>query len=229
MEKKRILVCDDEPDYLEAVKRILSNEGYTVIAASKGKEALDKIVNSLPDLVILDWKLPDISGIDICKELKNKIETRAIPIILLTVKSTETDIVLGLETGADDYVTKPFSPGVLLARVRTALRRKEYGKEEEKIITSGYIVLNLEKHSCHVKGKEIYLTAKEFDLLAMLIKKEGKVLTRTFLCESIWGYEYFGTTRTVDMTVGRLRKKLADQSDRIETLPNLGYCLREKT
>ena len=224
MEKKRILVCDDEESYLEMITNLLEDEGFMVIQAMKGQEAIEKASKSLPDLIILDWRLPDISGLEVTRKLRQKEKTKSIPIIMLTIKSSESDTVLGLEVGADDYMTKPFSGQVLLARIRANIRRKKFALgEDEHAIEDSDISINLDYNTCSVKGKKIDLTFQELHLLFTLLKRKNKVLTRNFLTETVWGFEYFGTTRVVDMTIARLRKKLGSYGNYIETIKNVGY------
>lgn len=230
MEKKRILICDDEESYMEMITHLLEDEGFVVIQAAKGREAIEKALKSVPDLIVLDWRLPDISGLEVTRELRQQEKTKKIPIIMLTIKSSEADTVLGLEVGADDYMTKPFSGQVLLARVRANLRRKAFFPgEEEGDVEIGDININLGNNSCSIKNKKIDLTYQELCLLYTLIKRKNRVLTRNFLTEAVWGFEYFGTTRIVDMTIARLRKKLGNLGNCIETVKNVGYKFSEES
>lgn len=228
MAKQKILVVDDEPDLVELVKDILERNDYSVISAGNADLAIKKVRESKPDLIILDLNLPGIGGIEVCRILKKDKKTSSIPIIMLTVKSAESDKIAGLEAGADDYVTKPFSTGELVARVRAVLRRLLYVGEQGEVLVSGNIRLDSTEHTVYVKNKEINLTPKEFNLLYVLMKKKGKVLSRTFLMETIWGYEYLGATRTVDVHVRHLREKLGEEAERIETIEGVGYKLGDE-
>jgi len=223
--KQKILVVDDEPDLVEMVKDVLERNDYSVISAGNADLAIKKVRESKPNLIILDLNLPGIGGIEVCRILKQDKQTSSIPIIMVTVKSTETEKIAGLEAGADDYMTKPFSTGELVARVRAVLRRIVYAGEEGEVLVSGDIKLDSTEHMVYVKNKQINFTPKEFNLLYMLIKKKGKVLSRTFLMENIWGYEYVGGTRTVDVHVRHLREKLGEEAKKIETVEGIGYKL----
>mgnify|MGYP001024855749 CR=1 FL=1 len=223
MAKEKILVVDDEPDLVELVKDVLERNDYSVISAGNADLAIKKVRQSKPDLIILDLNLPGIGGIEVCRILKRDKKTSSIPIIMLTVKSTETDKIAGLEAGADDYMTKPFSTGELVARVKAVLRRILYVGEQKEVLVSGDIRLDSTEHMVYVKNKPIDLTPKEFNLLYLLMKKKGKVLSRTFLMENIWGYEYLGGTRTVDVHVRHLREKLGKEAEKIETIEGVGY------
>jgi two-component system alkaline phosphatase synthesis response regulator PhoP len=203
----------------------LQKEGFKTIVAYDGEEALDKVTANHPDLVILDLMLPGLDGLEVCKILKKEPKTSNIPIIMLTAKSQETDKIVGLELGADDYVTKPFSPKELLARIKAVLRR---GKEKtvlSEIFTRGDLVIDFPKITVKVKNKTVELTAKEFELLKTLIGAKGRVLSRDYLLETIWGFDKAMEieTRTVDVHIRTLRKKLKNESHRIVTVKNYGY------
>lgn len=228
MAKQKILVVDDEPDLVELVKDVLERSDYLVISARNADLAIKKIRESKPDLIILDLNLPGIGGIEVCRILKEDKKTSSIPIIMLTVKSTETDKISGLEAGADDYMTKPFSTAELVARTRAVLRRTLYAGEPGEVLVSGDIRLDSTEHMVYVMNKQIDLTPKEFDLLYLLMKKKGKVLSRTFLVENIWGYEYLGGTRTVDVHVRHLRGKLGKEGKKIGTVEGVGYKFIEE-
>ncbi|KHO62798.1 ArsR family transcriptional regulator [Thermoanaerobacter sp. YS13] len=228
-----VLVIEDEVHILELLRYNLEAAGYKVITSENGKEGLDKALEEKPDLVILDLMLPDVDGLEICKILKKNDETKNIPIIMLTAKSEEFDKVLGLELGADDYITKPFSVRELLARIKAVLRRTQLSEEEEKeeIIKFGDIVIDTGKHLVYKKGKVLELTLKEFELLKLLSQNMGKVLTRDYLLDKVWGYEYAGETRTVDVHIRHLRKKIEDDDKSpvyIETVRGIGYKLNDK-
>ncbi|MFB0527004.1 MAG: response regulator [bacterium] len=228
MAKQKILVVDDEPDLVELVKDVLERNNYFVISARNADLAIKKVRESKPDLIILDLNLPGIGGIEVCRILKRDRKTSSIPIIMLTVKSTETDKIAGLEAGADDYMTKPFSTAELVARTRAVLRRILYAGEPGEVLVSGDIRLDSTEHMVYVKDEQIDLTPKEFNLLYLLMKKKGKVLSRTFLIENIWGYEYLGGTRTVDVHVRHLREKLGEEGKKVETVEGVGYKFIEE-
>ncbi|MDH5173754.1 MAG: response regulator transcription factor [Elusimicrobiota bacterium] len=228
MAKQKILVVDDEPDLVELVKDVLERNNYWVISARNADIAIKKVRVSKPDLIILDLNLPGIGGIEVCRILKRDKKTSSIPIIMLTVKSTETDKIAGLEAGADDYMTKPFSTAELVARTRAVLRRILYAGEPGEVLAAGDIRLDSTEHMVYVADEQIDLTPKEFNLLYLLMKKRGKVLSRTFLIENIWGYEYLGGTRTVDVHVRHLREKMGKEGKKIETVEGVGYKFVEE-
>ena len=224
MAQETILVIEDEKNILELVKYNLEKEGYQVLTASRGDLAVELARKNKPSLLVLDLMLPEIDGLEICKILKNNEKTSGIPIIMLTAKSQESDKVVGLELGADDYVTKPFSPRELVARVKAVLRR---GREKpvDKILRAGALEMDTAKHRVTLKGKPLELTAKEYDLLKTLLAADGRVLSRDFLLETVWGYQGSVNieTRTVDMHIGQLRKKLKTEGEQIVTIKNVGY------
>jgi DNA-binding response OmpR family regulator len=223
----RILVIDDEPHIVELVRYNLSQEGFVVDVAYDGHDALEKARTNPPDLVILDLMLPYVDGLEVCRHLRRQT---SVPILMLTAKDSEHDRVLGLESGADDYVTKPFSPRELVARVRAILRRT--GRDDVRAdapLAAGRLTLNALTHEVRLGERPIELTAKEFDLLRLLMGHPNQVFTRDFLLEHIWGYEYFGSTRTVDMHISRLREKIEDDPDAptfIVTVRGVGYKLK---
>lgn len=225
-----IAIVEDEPNIVELVKYNLDREGYRTIAANDGRKGLELIRQELPDLVILDLMLPELDGITVCKLLRADVTTKSIPIIILTAKSEEADRVLGLEMGADDYVTKPFSPRELVARVRAVLRRSGNIEDgEPDIMEIGDIRMDLRQHLVKVRGEEVELTPKEFDFLKLLLLNPGRAFTREFLLEHLWGYEYFGDTRTVDVHVRRLRQKIEGDAAEplyLETVRGVGYRFR---
>ena len=231
---KKILVVDDEKPILDIIKFNLTKEGYDVYTAEDGQEALDKVEEVLPDLIILDLMLPKVDGLEVAREVRKKYE---MPIIMVTAKDTELDKVLGLEMGADDYVTKPFSNRELIARVKTNLRRQATvvasAQSEEKEKSSDIVIGNLTIHpEAYVVSKNdenIELTHREFELLYYLAKHIGQVMTREHLLQTVWGYDYFGDVRTVDVTVRRLREKIEDNPSRpvwLVTRRGVGYYLR---
>jgi two-component system alkaline phosphatase synthesis response regulator PhoP len=226
----KILVVDDEPFIVELVKFNLESAGYEVITASDGHEALKLIEKEHPDLIILDIMLPGIDGMEICRALRFKRETRDIPVILLTAKTGEIDKVLGLEMGADDYITKPFSPRELVARVRAVLRRTDKKARSEELIKAGPVVIDVDRHEVFVDGKKKDFTPKEFELLKLLASNPGKVFSREYLLENVWGYDYLGDTRTVDVHIRHLRQKIEKNSEDpkyIKTVRGVGYKFNE--
>lgn len=216
-----ILVADDDIAMRETVQGLLKTIDLESVAASNGKEALQLVESEKPDLLILDWTMPQMDGWEVCRNLRNNPKTRNLPVMMLTAKSTDEDEIICLEAGADDFVAKPFKSDLLLARVKALLRR--YHDEAQNEIEANGIYINLEKHIVKVNNEEINIWPKEFDLLYFLIKKQGTVVSRDTLLECVWGYEYFGTTRTVDATMKRLREKLGFASDNIQTVKGVGY------
>ncbi len=225
---KKVLIVEDEKDILQLVKLYLEKEGYRIVTASTGSEGLAQVRSEKPDLIVLDLMLPEIDGLEICKRLRSAPDTAMLPIIMLTAKAEESDTIIGLELGADDYVTKPFSPKTLVARVKALFRRLERKPEDGPTrFTYGTLILDLTRHEVTVKGKEVPLTAKEFGLLEHLLRHPGRVLTRDVLLNAVWGYEYYGTTRTVDVHIRRLKQKLPLLDDAILSVKSLGYKLKE--
>ena len=224
MSQETVLVIEDEKNIVELLKFNLEEAGFRVLKSLKGDEGLELANKQKPNLILLDLMLPGLNGIEVCKVLKNNSNTEHIPVIILTAKGEETDKVLGLELGADDYMTKPFSPRELVARVKAVLRR---GKEKpsSKVLRAGFIEIDLDKHIVLLKKKSIELTSKEFDLLKELIQSKGRVLSREQLLEKIWGYDesLHIETRTVDMHILQLRRKIKSEAERIVTVKNVGY------
>ena len=227
MNKAKILVVDDEKDIIELVSYNLEKEGFKVISATAGEKALELVSNEEPEIIILDLMLPGIDGLDVCRELKRSDQTSSIPIIMLTAKGEESDIVIGLELGADDYITKPFSPRVLVARVKAVLRRLESKKEEEDIIRINQLSIDLVRHQVTYRGKILTLTSTEFNLLILLAQNRGKVFTRDQILDKAWKEESFVVDRTVDVHVRRLRQKLGQASRFIETVRGVGYRFKD--
>lgn len=226
---KKILIVEDERDILQLVKMYLEKEGFRVLTASTGSEGLKLTKSEKPDLIILDLMLPEIDGLEVCKRLRSAPDTAMLPIIMLTAKAEESDTVIGLELGADDYVTKPFSPKALVARVKAMFRRIDRSQREtQTVYRYGPVVMDLSRHEVTVRDKEVPLTAKEFGLLEHLLRNPGRVLTREVLLNSVWGYDYFGTTRTVDVHVRRLKQKIAELDEAILSVKSLGYKLKER-
>jgi two-component system, OmpR family, phosphate regulon response regulator PhoB len=221
-----ILVVEDEDSLATLLQYNLEKEGYQVSVAGDGEEALMQVDERLPDLVVLDWMLPKISGIEVCRRLRQRSETRNVPIIMLTARSEESDRVRGLDTGADDYLSKPFSMTELAARIRAVLRRLRPGLAEDRV-RYGDIVVDRVAHRVKRGGKEIHLGPTEFRLLDYLIQHPGRVFSREQLLDAVWGSDVYVEARTVDVHVGRLRKALnaADGADPIRTVRSAGYSL----
>lgn len=233
MANEKILVVDDEEHILELIQFNLISAGFQVSTAINGEEALKLCSQEQPDLVLLDIMLPGIDGLEVCRRLKSQSDTKFIPIIMITAKGEEIDKIVGLELGADDYITKPFSVRELIARVKALLRRTRISMPEDvedKIIKIGGLVINSSTYEVYKDQKKIELTLKEFELLKLLVLNKGKVLTRDFLLDKVWGYEYYGETRTVDVHIRHLRQKLeeADCAKYIETVRGVGYKFNYK-
>jgi DNA-binding response OmpR family regulator len=225
---KKILVVEDEADILHLVTLYLEKEGFRLYTAGTGVQALKLVKEERPDLIILDLMLPELDGLEVCKKIRMNADTAMIPILMLTAKAEESDTVIGLELGADDYVTKPFSPKALVARVKALLRRTDRSAGEAQAIHRyNSLVIDLSRHEVKVQDREIQLTAKEFGLLEHLVRNMGRVLTRDVLLNAIWGYDYYGTTRTVDVHVRRLKQKIPLLHDAIVSVKSLGYKLRD--
>ena len=225
MAGESILVVDDEEHILELIKFNLEKNGYKVITSTNGIEALELVRKELPQLLLLDLMLPGMDGYDVCKEIRKDNSISSTPIIMLSAKGEELDKILGLELGADDYITKPFSVRELLARVKAMLRRTTI-QIIDKTYRFGNILIDFEKHEVLKDGEKVELTLKEFELLEMLTKNKGRVMTRDFLLDEIWGYEYIGETRTVDVHIRHLRQKIEvdDKNPKhIETVRGIGY------
>lgn len=227
MKKAKILVVDDERDIIELVSYNLEKEGFKVISATDGEKALELVPSEKPEIIILDLMLPGIDGLDVCRELKRNDQTSSIPIIMLTAKGDESDIVIGLELGADDYITKPFSPRILIARVKAVLRRIESRKEEDKLIRIDQLSIDLVRHQVTYREKILALTSTEFNLLILLAQNRDKVFTRDQILERAWKEESFVVDRTVDVHVRRLRQKLGQASQFIETVRGVGYRFKD--
>ncbi len=218
----RILAVDDEQNILELVKLYLTREGYQVETAARGGEALPKLIQFNPDLVILDLMLPDTDGFEVCRQIRAKSQ---VPILMLTARREDVDKIVGLEMGADDYMTKPFNPRELTARIKAILRRYQTGQNISELIELGKLRIDLSKHETSVENKQLLLRTKEFALLATFAQYPGSVFSREKLLEIVWGFDYYGETRTVDVHVNHLREKLAGSGVNIETLRGIGYKL----
>ncbi len=228
MPKERILVVEDEEDIQELIRYNLSQEGYHSVVVDSGEEALAEVLRNPPRLILLDLMLPGMSGLEVCKTLKTNPKTLAIPIIMVTARSEESDIIVGLELGAEDYITKPFSPKVLLARVRACLRRKM------KEIPPDHVALHLDqlivdpvRHQVTVAGQAVDLTATEFRVLHFLARKPGWVFTRQQIVDAVKGEDYAVTERSVDVQMVGLRRKLGPCAECIETIRGVGYRFKE--
>ncbi len=223
MSSGTVLVVDDEKNIVQLAKMYLASEGYTVDSAFDGADALDKVKARRPDLVVLDLMMPKVDGWEVCRRLRQETD---IPIIILTARGDDVDKILGLELGADDYVTKPFNPRELVARVKAVLRRYDPGERLTRRLSVGDIQIDLDKREVLVGEKTVTLRAKEFDLLAAFAKHVGVVLDRERLLNMVWGYDYLGDTRTIDVHVTWLRDKIsASQNVRIQTVWGVGYKL----
>jgi len=225
--KSKILVVDDEPDTIELITFNLRNAGYEVITAADGAEALRKAKAQTPSLIILDLMLPEVDGLEVNKMLRAEAATAHIPVLMLTAKAGEVDRILGLELGAKDYVTKPFSPRELILRVRNILRQGESKPSEQKVYRFGELTIDLERHMVTVGGKAIELTATEFRLLALLAQRRGRVQSREQLLQDVWHYDSIIDTRTVDTHMRRLREKLGKAAKYLDTVRGVGYRFLE--
>jgi two-component system alkaline phosphatase synthesis response regulator PhoP len=228
MSGEKILVVDDEENIRELVRYNLAREGYQVTTVGSGEEALKQASSKLPDLIVLDLMLPGMDGFAVCRQLKSDPRTAHIPIVMLTVKGEESDIVVGLELGADDYITKPFSPKVLLARLKAVLRRRE--KEpvgESDVMTIGDLMIHPGRHEVLVQGKPVKLTSTEFRILHLMARKPGWVFTRYQIVDAARGDNIAVTARSVDFHITSLRRKLGPCSDYIETVWGVGYRFKE--
>jgi DNA-binding response OmpR family regulator len=223
----KVTIIEDDPDIAGLVEHYLAAEGFKVNHARDGIDGLKRVKAAPPDLVVLDLMLPGLDGLDVCKALRAAPATASLPILMLTAKGEESDKVIGLELGADDYLTKPFSPKELVARVKSLLRRKARQEPAVPVYTYKELKLDQERHEVTFKGKDVQLTAKEFALLQQLLENPGRVLTRQTLLDRVWGYQSDVTTRTVDVHIRRLREKIPMLSDMIVTVKSLGYKLKD--
>jgi DNA-binding response OmpR family regulator len=223
-----ILVAEDDRDIADLIAHYLQRAGWTPHIVGSGDDALVSARQHLPDLVILDVMLPGMSGLEVCRALRTNAATAALPIIMVTARAEETDRIVGLDIGADDYISKPFSPNELVARVRALMRRSRRAEPEAPAIHFGPLVMDLERHTVIDQGREVKLTAKEFLLLQYLLQHRGRVLSRDLLLGDVWGYRYTGGTRTVDVHVRRLREKLPVLVNALVTVKQFGYKLEEQ-
>jgi DNA-binding response OmpR family regulator len=220
MERGTVVVVDDEPNIADLVELYLRREGYRVHKAGSGKAALDAVAQHRPRLVVLDVGLPDVDGLEVCRQLR---QTSQIPVIFLTARDGEIDRVLGLELGADDYVTKPFSPAELVARVKAVLRRADGGPSSD-VLQAGGVTIDAGRREVVVDGDVVPFTTKEFDLLRFLAERSGLALSRHQILDGVWGYDWFGDVRTVDVHIAQVRKKVGDALQ-ISTVRGVGYRL----
>ena len=218
---ERVLIVDDDPDIQRLVSYNLGQAGFQVTTASSGRLALETVQTHPPDLIILDIMMPDIDGMEVCRTLRQRETSRRIPIIMLTARGEEIDRVVGFELGADDYVMKPFSPRELVLRVKSIFRR--LGEQRTEALRVGKIQLIPQRRQVIVNNEQVVLTAKEFDLLHELMQARGNVLTREFLMDKVWGYHGEATSRTLDTHVRRLREKLGDEGEMVQTVRSVGY------
>jgi two-component system phosphate regulon response regulator PhoB len=225
--KPKILVVEDEPDAAELVEFNLKAAGFDVVSAADGTAALERARMHVPDLILLDLMLPEVDGLEVCKIVRRDPATSAIPIIMLTAKAAELDRVLGLELGADDYITKPFSPRELVLRVKNLLRRRRNDSAKSEHIHSGDLVIDVPRHFVAVAGKSVDLTATEFKLLTVLAQRRGRVQSREQLLRDVWEYDSLIDTRTVDTHMRRLREKLGGAAGLLETVRGVGYRFGE--
>ncbi len=227
--KPKILVVDDEPDALEVLGFKLREAGFVPLFATDGLKALAAIRAERPDLVVLDLMLPELDGLEVCKILRRDPATASIPVLMLTAKAAEVDRVVGLELGADDYVTKPYSPRELILRIRKLLKRTKAAEDPGEHISFGVIEIDVPRHIARIEGQPVTLTATEFNLLAILAKRRGRVQTRERLLQDVWGYETAIDTRTVDTHMRRLREKIGPAAAYLETIRGVGYRFRAET
>ncbi|MEM7626993.1 MAG: response regulator transcription factor [Planctomycetota bacterium] len=227
MDDTRILLVEDERDLLELLKYNLDREGYSVSTAETGEDGLKIVRTQPPDLILLDLMLPSMDGLEVCRSLKARPDTASIPVIMLTAKGEESDIVAGLELGADDYITKPFSPRILMARIKAVLRRAEADGEERRTLEAGGVRIDMDRHEVLVEGETVDLTATEFKLLTLLVSRPARVFTRQQIIDAL--HEGFAavTDRSVDVQVVALRRKLGPAGKRIETVRGVGYRFKD--
>jgi DNA-binding response OmpR family regulator len=223
----RVLVVEDSPDIAELIAHYLTGAGYGVTVIGNGADGLRLARQAPPDAIVLDLMLPGMDGLHVCQALRGDASTAAIPVIMLTARGEEADRIRGLELGADDYLTKPFSPKELVARVAALLRRVQRPSAAPKVLTYGPLTIDIDRHLVHLGGDEVKLTAKEFLLLQYLIEHRGRVLSRDLLLTDVWSYQYTGGTRTVDVHIRRLREKLPYLSAAITTIKQFGYKLED--
>jgi two-component system alkaline phosphatase synthesis response regulator PhoP len=221
----RILVAEDDPDIGNLLDHYLKKAGFIATVVTSGREVMPQIKRQAPDLVVLDIMLPGLDGLEVCRAIRSDPHSAAIPIIMLTARGEESDRIVGLELGADDYITKPFSPNEVVARIRALLRRAHRAAPADNRLTYGSLTVDVDRHVVKVDGEDVKLTAKEFLLLQYLMQHRGRVLSRDLLLSDVWSYSYTGGTRTVDVHVRRLREKVPMLADAIVTVKQFGYKL----
>jgi DNA-binding response OmpR family regulator len=225
MASRRALVVEDDPDIVELLAHYLRADGWSVDAVEDGRKALERIRAESYQLLVLDLQLPGMDGLALCTEVRRDKRTRDVAVVMLTARGDETDRIVGLELGADDYIVKPFSPKELVARVRALFRRLARTQDTEEPLALGALEVDRTRHTVRLEGRPVHLTAKEFALLVALLEAGGRVLSRRKLLEDVWGYSYAEGTRTVDVHVRRLREKLPELAASIVTVKSLGYRL----
>ena len=223
----RILVAEDDPDIASLLAHYLQRAGFEADMVSSGRDVMPRIKKAPPDLLLLDIMLPGLDGLEVCRAVRSDEHTAATPIIMITAKGEESDRIVGLELGADDYITKPFSPNEVVARIRALLRRATRTGPGDGRLTYGPLTMDVDRHMVRIHDEEVRLTAKEFLLLQYLMQHRGRVLSRDLLLSDVWGYSYTGGTRTVDVHVRRLREKLPFLTDALVTVKQFGYKLLE--
>jgi two-component system phosphate regulon response regulator PhoB len=226
MARERILLIEDEPDIAEVLQYNLEKEGFEVELAHRGDTGLEALRRQPPDLVLLDLMLPGVGGLELTRMLKREAATARLPIVMLTARGEEVDRIVGLELGADDYISKPFSPREVVLRVKAVLRRRQPQESDSERLEIGGIQLDVSGHQLRLRGEEVPLTATEFRLLRLLMERAGRVQTRGQLLSDVWGYAEDIDSRTVDTHIRRLRRKLGSEAERIETVIGVGYRLR---
>ena len=223
----RILVAEDDPDIASLLTHYLQRAGFEAEMVGTGADVLPRMRKAPPDLLLLDIMLPGLNGLEVCRAVRGDPHTAAVPIIMVTAKDEESDRIVGLELGADDYITKPFSPNEVVARIRALLRRAQRTRPADGRLTYGPLTVDVDRHLVRVDARDVRLTAKEFLLLQYLMQHRGRVLSRDLLLSDVWGYSYTGGTRTVDVHVRRLREKVPFLTDAIVTVKQFGYKLVE--
>ena len=225
----KVLIVEDDPDIVDILSYNLKQADLKVKSVPDGSSALAEVKRRLPDLILLDLMLPKVDGLEVCRLLKSEPETKNVPIIMITAKGEEVDRIVGLELGADDYITKPFSPREVVLRVRSILKRSvaDFQKEITAKIEANGVIIDIDRRQVNYKGKSIDLTATEFDLLSILAKTPGRVFTRNLLMDLVWGQDYYGVDRTVDTHMSRLRRKLGGGGKNLQTVHGIGYRFKE--
>ena len=225
----KVLIVEDDPDIVDILNYNLKQADLKVTSVPDGSSALAEVKRRLPDLILLDLMLPKVDGLEVFRLLKSEPETKNVPIIMITAKGEEVDRIVGLELGADDYITKPFSPREVVLRVRSVLKRSvaDFQKEITAKIEANGVIIDIDRRQVNYKGKSINLTATEFDLLLILAKTPGRVFTRNLLMDLVWGQDYYGVDRTVDTHMSRLRQKLGGGGKNLQTVHGIGYRFKE--